>query len=68
MISANCDNDNDDDIICYCSGTKTHDVVKLIQEGTVDLERISRITGALSGCGGCEFELEQLLKTHAPAK
>jgi bacterioferritin-associated ferredoxin len=28
------------------------------------LDRISRITGALSGCGGCEFDLQVLLRDH----
>jgi len=57
---------DDHDVICYCSGTTTQQILKLFDEGIFDLERISRITGAGSGCGGCEFELEQLLKQHHP--
>ena len=30
----------------------------------LDPERISRITGAASGCGGCEFEFHQLVAEH----
>ena len=58
------DTPHDDAVICYCSGTTKQQIQKLFNEGILDLERISRITGAGSGCGGCEFELEQLLKQH----
>ena len=54
-------NDGQSEIICYCSGTKRQEIEKLIAQGEKDLERISRITGALSGCGGCEFEMRQML-------
>lgn len=54
----------ENDVICYCSGTTAQQIKKLIDEGVADLERISRITGAASGCGGCEFELQQLLNEH----
>lgn len=53
---------DDDNVICYCSGTTVLQIQKLFDEGVHDLERISRITGAGSGCGGCEFELEQCLQ------
>ncbi|MBS3963641.1 MAG: (2Fe-2S)-binding protein [Methylomonas sp.] len=59
-------NNETNDIICGCSGTTRLEVVKLIDQGVADLDRISRITGALSGCGGCEFELEHLLESHRP--
>lgn len=54
----------DNEVICYCSGTQKQEIQKLIAQGERDMERISRITGALSGCGGCEFEMKQLLKQH----
>ena len=52
---------DNDDIICYCSGTTVQQIKTLIAQGTTDMERISRITGACSGCGGCEFEVQTLL-------
>ena len=49
-------------------GTTVHCTVQqikaLLAEGVVDPERISRITGTASGCGGCEFEFQQLVAEH----
>lgn len=50
-----------DEVICYCAGTTRQQIQSLIDQGVSDLERISRITGACSGCGGCEFELRTLI-------
>lgn len=52
------------DIICGCSGTTSAQIQALLNQGVLDLDRISRITGALSGCGGCEFELQVLLRNY----
>ncbi|MGZ4959443.1 MAG: (2Fe-2S)-binding protein [Methylomonas sp.] len=57
MIEAN----NENDTLCYCAGTTRQEIKKLIAEGVTDAERISRITGAASGCGGCEFNLQEML-------
>lgn len=65
MRSNNLEANND--VICYCSGTTTEQIRKLLDEGISDPERISRITGALSGCGGCEFDLQALLDSHKTA-
>lgn len=54
-------NTNDDEVICYCSGTTRQQLIDLIKQGTDNLDRLSRITGACSGCGGCEYEITQLL-------
>ena len=53
-----------DEIICYCSGTTTQQIKKLLDDGVSDPERISRITGTASGCGGCEFEFHQLVSEY----
>ncbi|AEF98954.1 (2Fe-2S)-binding protein [Methylomonas methanica] len=52
------------EVLCYCSGTTTEQIRKLLDDGISDPERISRITGALSGCGGCEFDLLALVGNH----
>lgn len=49
-----------DDIICPCSGTKRGDIVDLHAQGK-DLDAISRWTGAVSGCGGCEWDIAEML-------
>lgn len=59
--------DDDKDIICGCSGTTVGHVKKLIDKGVADLERISRATGACSGCGGCEPEILALLAEYPPS-
>lgn len=60
------DYDNDlDEAICICSGTTKRRVIELIEEGC-DLDTVSRKTGAYSGCGGCEYELELLYEEHKP--
>ena len=52
-----------DEIICPCSGTTKAKVQSLIAQG-FDLEAISRKTGAISGCGGCEWDIADLIKDH----
>jgi bacterioferritin-associated ferredoxin len=50
-----------DEILCTCSGTTRGEIEKLYHEG-LDLDGISRRTGALSGCSGCEWEVSEFLK------
>ena len=47
------------EIICPCSGTTRGKVISLFQQG-LDAESVSRRTGALSGCGGCEWDIAQI--------
>jgi bacterioferritin-associated ferredoxin len=56
--------DTENDVLCHCSGTTVQQIKQLLNDGIVDPERISRITGTASGCGGCEFDLQQLLDEH----
>jgi NAD(P)H-nitrite reductase large subunit len=56
-----------DDIMCHCSGTRRGDIQKLFEQGQ-DINAISRWTGALSGCSGCEWDIAQLLKDLAEVK
>ena len=58
---------DDDDVICSCSGTKRRDIRRLFNEGA-DQEAISRRTGALSGCSGCEWDIGEFLKELASQK
>ena len=46
-----------DEIICSCSGTTRSQVYDLVQQG-MDLDAISRWTGAKTGCGGCDWDIE----------
>ncbi len=63
MMSANNSN-SVDEIMCPCSGTTRGEIERLFHEG-LDMDAISRSTGALSGCAGCEWDIAQFLKSLA---
>lgn len=50
--------------MCLCSGTTRGDIVRMFVAG-LDMEAISRKTGALSGCAGCEWDVAELLRELA---
>ncbi|MDD2720085.1 MAG: (2Fe-2S)-binding protein [Gallionella sp.] len=50
-----------DEVMCHCSGTKRENIRQLAEQG-MDMHAISRWTGALSGCGGCEWDIADFLK------
>lgn len=59
-------NDTDfdlDEAVCICSGTTKRKIIQLIEDGC-DLDTVSRKTGAYSGCGGCEYDLELLFDAY----
>ena len=51
-----------DQILCDCTGTTRRKICHLVKEGVDTLDAISRRTGALSGCGGCEWDIEDYLE------
>ncbi len=56
---------NDDDpneVMCLCSGTKRGEIQRLFLQEGLDQDAISRRTGALSGCGGCEWDISEFLR------
>ena len=56
------DKDNpENEVMCHCSGTRRNQIRELFLQGK-DKEAISRWTGALSGCGGCEWDIEVYLE------
>ena len=54
-------NENLDEVICPCSGTTKGKIKSLVEEG-FDLDAISRKTGTLTGCSGCEWEIAEFIK------
>ena len=50
-----------EEVICDCSGTTRGKILSLVEQGIVDTDTISRKTGAISGCGSCDYEIEELL-------
>jgi bacterioferritin-associated ferredoxin len=47
---------NLDEVACTCTGT-TYGKIKILVEQGYDLDGISRKSGVLSGCGGCEWDV-----------
>lgn len=54
----------EDEVMCLCSGTTRGNIQSLFEQG-MDVDAISRWTGALSGCGGCESDIAQFLNELA---
>lgn len=48
------------EVLCSCSGTTRGLIIELVRQGK-DLDGISRYSGALSGCAGCEWEITELV-------
>lgn len=57
-------NNDANEVMCSCSGTTRGEIQRLFHEG-LDQDAISRRTGALSGCAGCEWDVAEFLKTLA---
>ena len=53
-----------DQVMCHCSGTKRDYIQSLFEQG-MDIQAISNWTGALTGCGGCEWDIGDYLKELA---
>jgi len=52
------------DIVCYCSGTTKRQIKELIDNGIDNLDEISRMTGACSGCGSCDVSVLEVLADY----
>ena len=53
------------DVICCCSGTTKERIKEIIDDGINDLDRISRKTGACSGCGACDTLILELIAEYS---
>ena len=54
----------EDEVMCTCSGTRRSVIQELFQQG-MDMNAISRYTGAIAGCGGCEWDIAEFLNALA---
>lgn len=52
---------DDDEIMCDCSGTRKSKILEWVDKGVDTLDGLSRKTGAVSGCGACEFDIQDFL-------
>jgi len=53
-----------DEVVCDCSGTTRGKIDSLIAEGVDTADAISRKTGVISGCGACEWDVDQIIEEH----
>jgi len=53
----------EDNIICSCMDVSEHEIVHAIQkQGACTLQDIEDITGAMTGCGSCTEQVEDILQ------
>lgn len=57
-------NNKKEDIVCFCSGTTRQKIKELIESGADSVDKISRATGAVSGCAACDIPVQELLINH----
>lgn len=55
-------NNQEDDIICTCTGTTKEKIEQLIANGADNIDKISSATGANTGCGSCDVLIQELLE------
>lgn len=56
-----------DEVMCQCSGTTRAEIQKYFERG-MNIEEISQWSGALSGCGGCEWDIADFIKLLSAQK
>lgn len=61
-IMAPMDEVDEEMVVCACSGTRLSQLKKRFADGLTTLEELSDATGVVSGCGGCEWDIGDLLK------
>lgn len=58
-------NHNSTEVICYCTGTTKAQIAALMNNGINTVAEIANQTGAGTGCGGCDYLIEELLAKKA---
>ena len=52
------------EVICYCTGTTKAQIQALLESGMDTFEKITDQTGAGTGCGGCDYLIEELIREN----
>jgi len=50
------------EVMCTCSGTTRGQIYDLVIQGK-SIDAISRWTGAQTGCGGCEWDIQVFVQS-----
>lgn len=53
---------DDDRKVCFCHNVTCRVIKEAIRAGATDLQQIRDRTRANTGCGGCEFEVREILE------
>ncbi len=53
-------------IVCLCEGISETEIKRLIKNGAESLEDIEKECGAGGKCGGCLWQLVEILETEKP--
>ncbi len=53
--------EQDEEIICHCTGTSPSKIKTLYKEGCTNFEAMSDRSGVCTGCGGCEDSVRDLM-------
>jgi NAD(P)H-nitrite reductase large subunit len=56
--------DDPDRTICFCNSVSCASLVAAIRAGHRTLEQIQKETRASTGCGGCEFDVAEILEAE----
>jgi bacterioferritin-associated ferredoxin len=62
-MNENCPNPKEPPI-CYCTGTTEAKIKALMANEINTLEAIAYETGATTGCGACEHDIQVLIAQH----
>jgi nitrite reductase (NADH) large subunit len=49
-------------IVCFCHRVRLDEIVKAIRGGSTTLEKVQADTAASTGCGGCEYDVIEILE------
>ena len=52
-------------LVCHCTGVSDRAIRKLVRDGAMTLDEVSRSCGAGSCCGGCVPAVEEVIHNEA---
>lgn len=55
--------ETDDHIVCFCHNVKALEITLACKKGKLSLSELQAETKASTGCGGCEWEVKEILQT-----
>ena len=50
-----------EEIVCHCHQVTKQEIIDKVKEGCDTVEKIGEATGAGTGCGGCQGEIQEII-------